>query len=548
MRIICFILVIVFSFSQGFSAEASSVSKRPASSPHRKVKSLKRTAGKENVPSRNVSSIFQAGRFADNGDGTVTDSDTGLVWLKDADIRKLPITWEGAKLYIREMNYGKRPNFGYTDWRMPAINELQSLVDRTKFYPALPVNNPFVDIQNHFYWSSSTGRDIIDYVWILDMSSGEMTIDYMSACSYKFLWPVRSSWMPQKAVAGAIMTEGLNEYGQLGDGTTNSRDGLLPIGGMEDVIKVASGMDYSVAIKSDGSVWAWGRNNMGQLGNGTLEDSHIPVLVKELYKVTDVAAGKYHTLALRADGTVWAWGRNSYGQLGNGSIRDSNIPVKVKGLSNITAIAAGTYHSAAVRSDGTVWTWGWNLFGQIGDNTTKTRTEPVIVTGLPKIINVAAGLHYTLALASDGTVRAWGWNINGLLGDGTNVNRLIPVKVKKLSGIIDIAAGLNHSLALKKDGHVWAWGGNKYSQLGRKDDAGSLPSEVGGVGNIRKVAAGMYHSMALMKDGTIWIWGKDLKDQPAKSSPVRIWNVSSVNDIAGGKYFTLVVGGLGTKQ
>jgi alpha-tubulin suppressor-like RCC1 family protein len=528
MHFICVLVFIVFSLTSGIAADAANAKKKASSS----------------KPS---SPLATSSRFADNGDGTVHDRDTGLVWLKDANVRKLPMPLKGARQYIHEMNSGQRPNYGYTDWRLPAINEIQTLADRSRFYPALAAGHPFTDVQNHFYWSSSTGTDIIDYVWIIDMASGEMTIDYVSACSYKFLWPVRSSWMPTKEVAGAVMTGGLNEYGQLGDGSTNSRDGLFPVGGMEDAIKVASGTDYAVAIKSDGSVWAWGRNNRGQLGNGSTDDSPIPILVQDLYKVTDISAGMYHTLALRADGSVWAWGGNSYGQLGIDSTRDARAPVKVKGLSNVVAIAAGMYHSVAVRSDGSVWSWGWNVFGQLGDDSTKTRTSPVRVKGLPNMKTVAAGLHHTVAIGSGGSVWAWGWNVNGLLGDGTIKTRLAPVKVKGLTNMIDVSAGLHHTIALKKDGSVWGWGGNEYSQLGKEGMDGSRAFQIPGLSNINKVAAGMYHSLALMKDGTIWVWGKDLKDKPIKPAPVRMWDVSVINNISGGKYFTTVVGGIGSK-
>jgi alpha-tubulin suppressor-like RCC1 family protein len=499
------------------------------------------------APQKTSPAISVSDRFTDNGDGTILDEESGLVWLKDGNIRKLPMPWLGAKQYIQEMNSGKKPNFGYTDWRLPSINELQSLIDRSRFYPALAVGHPFTDVQNHFYWSSSTGRDVIDYVWIMDIASGEMTIDYLSACSYKFLWPVRSSWMPREAVSGTVMTGGLNNYGQLGDGSTNSRDALLPINGLEGTIAVASGVNHALAIKSDGSVWAWGRNNRGQLGNGKTEDSFVPVVVKDLLRVTEVAAGLYHSVALRSDGTVWAWGRNSYGQLGNGSSEDSLIPVKIKGLTNVVAIAAGMYHNVAVKSDGTVWTWGWNSFGELGDNTTKTRNEPVQVSGLPNVVSVGAGLHHSVAVKADGSVWAWGWNINGLLGDGTQETRLTPVQVKGISDIVRIASGPLHVIALKKDGTVWAWGGNEFSQLGKSTIDGSFPSKVEGIGNIKKIAAGEYHSVALMSDGTIWVWGKDLKNKAAKPTPVRIWDVSGINDIAAGEFVTLVVSGIGTK-
>ena len=98
---------------------------------------------------------------------------------------------------------------------------------------------------------------------------------------------------------------------------------------------------HSLALKSDGTVWAWGYNNYGQLGDGTTTDRHTPVSVSGLTGVTAIAGGYGHSLALKSDGTVWAWGYNSYGQLGDGTTTDRHTPVDVSGLSGVTAIAGG---------------------------------------------------------------------------------------------------------------------------------------------------------------------------------------------------------------
>jgi alpha-tubulin suppressor-like RCC1 family protein len=100
--------------------------------------------------------------------------------------------------------------------------------------------------------------------------------------------------------------------------------------------------------------------------------------VKELSDVTAIAAGEYHSLALKSDGTVWAWGYNACGQLGDGITTSTNIPVQVKELRDVTAIAAGKYHSLALKSDETVWAWGENYNGQLGDGTSMDRNTPVL--------------------------------------------------------------------------------------------------------------------------------------------------------------------------
>ena len=114
------------------------------------------------------------------------------------------------------------------------------------------------------------------------------------------------------------------------------------------VIQVSSSGSHSVALKSDGTVWTWGVNNYGQLGDGTTTDSPTPVQVLGLTDVTVVAAGGVQTAALKSDGTVWAWGSNVYGQLGDGTTTQSAIPVQASGLTGVTAISSGGYHTVAL--------------------------------------------------------------------------------------------------------------------------------------------------------------------------------------------------------
>ncbi|MBF0230096.1 MAG: hypothetical protein HQK63_11020 [Desulfamplus sp.] len=129
------------------------------------------------------------------------------------------------------------------------------------------------------------------------------------------------------------------------------------------ILKMTAGAAYSVVLKKDGTVVSWGLNDYGQLGDGTTTNSSKPVKVKGLTNVIDVDASYRHTLALKNDGTVWAWGNNVAGKLGNGSTTDSSTPVKVVGLANVVAIAAGYEHSVVLKGDGTLWAWGLNNYG-----------------------------------------------------------------------------------------------------------------------------------------------------------------------------------------
>ena len=181
-----------------------------------------------------------------------------------------------------------------------------------------------------------------------------------------------------------------------------------------DVLQMAAGFSHTLALKEDGTVWAWGKNEYGQCGNGTTSSTSLLTQVVGLTNVVYISAAYDYSLALKSDGTVWAWGYNCNGQLGDGSTTDRTTPVQVSGLTGITAIAGGSFHSLALKSDGTVWAWGNNVMGQLGNSSFLfSKTTPGQVSGLTGITAIAGGSLHSLALKSDGTVWAWGYNSNG---------------------------------------------------------------------------------------------------------------------------------------
>ena len=273
----------------------------------------------------------------------------------------------------------------------------------------------------------------------------------------------------------------------------------MSVQNLSGVTAVAAGEYHSLALKNDGTVWAWGWNANGQLGNGTTTDSSSPVRVETssavLSGIKAIAGGESHSLALKNDGTVWAWGLH-YGW-----------PTQVLNLSGVACIASGSYHSLALKSDGTVWAWGSNNWGELGDGTTSDfpTMVPVPVQNLNGVTAVAAGFGHSLALKNDGTVWAWGLNSRGELGDGSTTDSHTPVKVKDLGGVTAITAKWFQSLALRTikspfDGVVQAWGYNGQGQLGdgsminRSSPVSVPPAHLSGV---TAIAAGGSHSVAL---------------------------------------------------
>jgi alpha-tubulin suppressor-like RCC1 family protein len=203
------------------------------------------------------------------------------------------------------------------------------------------------------------------------------------------------------------------------------------------VSAIAAGFSHSLALKSDGTVWAWGDNNSGQLGDGTTSDRNAPVQVSGLTNVgfvvgssaPPIACGSNHCVARRRDGTVWAWGNNNGGQLGNGTLVDRLAPVQAMGLTGVTSVAAGQSSSMALAAGGSIWVWGDNSSGQLGDGTVTSRPMPVQLSGLSNFTALSAGDYHALALRNDNTVWVWGFGEYGQLGDNSPTFRPAPVSV-----------------------------------------------------------------------------------------------------------------------
>ncbi len=308
---------------------------------------------------------------------------------------------------------------------------------------------------------------------------------------------------------GTLRAWGMNQSGQLGDGTTTSRSTPVSVAGLTGIKALAVGYDHALAVKPDGTVWVWGSNSLGALGVGSsVPFSSVPVQISGLGGVVAVAAG-FHSLALKSDGTVWAWGYNVYGQVGDGTVVDRNAPVMVGGLSGIVAIAAGGLHSFAMKSDGTVWSWGANWGGQLGF-ASLNNFLPGEMGNLGSEVRLVAGGMHNLAKKNDGTVWVWGKGSNGQLGTGTNYDSQVPLQVAGLAGYPSLAAGPwgHHSVGRKTDGTVWGWGYNAFGQMGDGTSVDRYaPVQMTGMSGGAVVAAGYGHSLVAKGDGTAWTSG-----------------------------------------
>jgi alpha-tubulin suppressor-like RCC1 family protein len=317
---------------------------------------------------------------------------------------------------------------------------------------------------------------------------------------------------------GTVWTWGDNLRGKLGNGTAQTGNRYTPgqVKSLSDVVAVAAGMNHTLALKKDGTVWAWGYNTSGQLGTGNKTDSGIPVQVEGLYNVTAISAGNDFSVALDRFGYVYAWGDNSKGQLGNGTTDASLTPVKIPNLNGVKAIAAGASHVIAISKYNSTIGWGDNSFGQLGIGSSGNfMSQPTLTNAVTSVKAIAAGSSFSMALTDYGNVWTWGSNLRGQLANGNTKDSSDARPVIGGGDVIQIAAGSTHGIALKKDGTVITWGANNFGQLGigSYDMSTITVSIQGGFGNVALIGSGMFHSMAVKGDGTVWTWGNNLMGQ-----------------------------------
>jgi len=287
---------------------------------------------------------------------------------------------------------------------------------------------------------------------------------------------------------------GTGGVGQLGQNNTSQYSSPVQVPGTTWSFISGGGQNdyFSLATKTDGTLWSWGGNEYGQLGQNNRTYYSSPVQVPGTTWSSISAGADSHSLATKTDGTLWAWGRNTSGQLAqNNTIRYSS-PVQIPGTT-WSSVSNWEQRSFATKTDGTLWSWGSNAYGQLGQNNRTYYSSPVQVPGTTWS-SVSNGGQHSLATKTDGTL--WSWGVNGgKLGQNNNTLYSSPVQIPGTTWS-SISAGNEHSLATKTDGTLWAWGGNAFGQLGQNNTTSySSPIQISGT-QWSSASAGTQYSLA----------------------------------------------------
>ena len=280
--------------------------------------------------------------------------------------------------------------------------------------------------------------------------------------------------------------------------------------------------NFTGATREDGTLWMWGRNYAGQLGQNNKTDRSSPVQIpgtdwsmrSDANFANDrlkMVCGQGHTMAVKTDGTLWAWGNNANGQLAQNDTIKRSSPVQI-GTETTWKYVTRIKDSCAygLKTDGTIWGWGYNQ-GYLGNGGGSTQySSPVMVGGSGyETLGGQAG-QSVMALKSGGELWIWGPGTSGQLGQNDRANATVPVQIP---GVWSIAAatGDDQAYAMKGDGSLWSWGVNEQGQLGLNTSGPSgrvsSPTQIPGTWTTAVWIAGHYGMVATKPDGTMWSWG-----------------------------------------
>lgn len=309
---------------------------------------------------------------------------------------------------------------------------------------------------------------------------------------------------------GTLWGWGLNDKGQLGDGTTENKNRPTQIGTNSDWVSVVNAYNKSYAIKKDGTLWGWGYNEDGLLGEGTSTNRTTPTQIgtdTNWKKVITYVDSSNRVYALKTNGTLWGWGYNGNGKLGDGTTTNRAVPTQIGTDSNWNDLVFSYNTVFAIKTTGTLWGWGYNDSGQLGDGTTTDRNTPTQIGNESNWKTIITYSNSTFAIKTNGTLWSWGENYNGQLGDGTQTFKNIPIQIGTDSDWKSVISNSTNTTALKTNGTLWNWG--YFNLVNGNSTVINRPTQVGSDTDWKTVSGNFSAMYAIKTSGVLWAWGEN---------------------------------------
>jgi alpha-tubulin suppressor-like RCC1 family protein len=310
-------------------------------------------------------------------------------------------------------------------------------------------------------------------------------------------------------IHGVVYCWGRNEWGQLGDGTTEDRAAPVRVPTPAPFATVSAGFGHTCGVARNGGAFCWGGNFNGELGDGTEENRLIPVPVMSGLTFRTISAGEAHTCGVAGTHDQgYCWGA-ALGLAPDGSrLPNVRVPTLLS-LGPLAGISAGYEIACAVRAGGSTYCWGLRPPGVPLPDTAASVPTPRLVPGASPLTSVSAGHKHACGLGADGVAYCWGRNTGGQLGDGTFESRpdLRPVTGGLSLGRLSAHAP-THSCGLTPGGTALCWGQNSLGMLGDGTTTSRpVPEPVGGGLTFASISVGFSHTCGVTTSGTAYCWG-----------------------------------------
>ncbi len=282
---------------------------------------------------------------------------------------------------------------------------------------------------------------------------------------------------------GVVYCWGVNDAGQLGNGSSIiASDVPVAVSGGLVFSSVSVGTNHVCGVVMGGSVYCWGFNFDGELGTGSTESRNVPTKVTSSEVFVSVTGGERHTCGLTVNAMAYCWGFNFDGQLGaDDSTFQSAVPLAVAGGLTLAGVSAGRLHTCGLATDGKTYCWGANRDGQLAQDSIGFSLAPLQVATAPDFSSITAAGRHTCGLTADGTAFCWGRGAEGQLGDAQTVERRTPVMVRGGLKFTSLSAGGSHTCGQATDGFLYCWGSNADGELGDNTlNSRTVPTKVVG--------------------------------------------------------------------
>jgi len=322
------------------------------------------------------------------------------------------------------------------------------------------------------------------------------------------------TWASDNPSVASVSGSGIVTAIDLGQSSIIVQAGTISIASAISVShwdQLKPGYKMTCGIRTSDEVFCWGNNEYGQVGDGTSEQRNTPTPIDGGLLMKQINGGFQHTCLISVAGTIKCWGRSNFGQLGDGSTSDQSTPNDISLQLDWDNLTAGSYHTCATTTSGQVYCWGLNQFGQLGNGTTNNKSNPVPVSEGNIWTIITAGLYHTCGINQSGEAYCWGLNDEQQLGSGRGQSQWpYPDKVKTANFWVYISAGRSHSCGLNDLGKAFCWGSNEYGQLGDSSQTDrSQPVPVSGDHTWHHIEAGTYHTCGVTTDGSGYCWGNN---------------------------------------